>query len=403
MSIESILIVGGGLAGFTVAQNLRTRGFTGTIEIIDPAGIPYDRPPLSKAYLLGEKDAAGIELAPESWFAEHRIGVVRATVRALETEPPGVELEDGRKLHADTLVLATGGSARPLPVAGGELDSVLVLRNRADADTLRDKLAPGIRLAIVGAGLIGAEVASSALALGAGVTLIDPVETPLVPAVGAQLAQRLHAMHAGAGISVVHGAPVAIAKTDTGHTLQLADGRVIECDEVLVGIGIIPNTALAQAAGLDTQDGVLVDEYQRTSNPRIYAVGDMARTRSADGTLKRRGEHWEYAMNTGATAAAAILDQEPPVHGASWFWSDRHGSHVEGVGDMNAEGTTVLRMNQGQPVAAFNLAADGRMLGAAAIDGGLMIRAARRIIDRGIVVAPEALADPEIPLKKLAR
>ncbi|MGB9035841.1 MAG: oxidoreductase C-terminal domain-containing protein, partial [Paeniglutamicibacter sp.] len=178
---------------------------------------------------------------------------------------------------------------------------------------------------------------------------------------------------------------------------------VLECDEVLVGIGIIPNTALAQGAGLATDNGVLVDEHQRTSHPRIYAVGDMARTRSVDGTLQRRGEHWEHAMNTGATAAAAILGQEPPVHGASWFWSDRHGTHVEGVGDMNAEGTTILRLKEGEPVAAFNVAADGRMLGAAAIDGGLMIRAARRIIDRGIIVPPEALADPEVPLKKLAR
>lgn len=403
MSIESILIVGGGLAGFTVAQNLRTRGFTGTIDIIDPAGIPYDRPPLSKAYLLGEKDAAGIELAPASWFTEHQVGLLRATVRALDTEQLGVELDDGRKLHADILVLATGGSARPLPVAGGDLDSVLVLRSRADADTLRGKLAPGIRLAIVGAGLIGAEVASSALALGATVTLIDPVETPLVPAVGPELARRLHAMHAGAGITVIHGTPAGIKRTGAVHRIELADGQVIECDEVLVGIGIIPNTALARAAGLATDNGVLVDEHQRTSNPRVFAVGDMARTRSADGTLLRRGEHWEYAMNTGATAAAAILGQEPPVHGASWFWSDRHGSHVEGVGDMNAQGTTILRLKEGEPVAAFNLAADGRMLGAAAIDGGLMIRAARRIIDRGIIVPPESLADPEVPLKKLAR
>ncbi|MBV1778036.1 FAD-dependent oxidoreductase [Paeniglutamicibacter sp. ABSL32-1] len=403
MSIESILIVGGGLAGFTVAQNLRARGYAGSLQIIDPAGIPYDRPPLSKGYLLGDKDAAAIELAPASWFAEHRIGLVPATVRALALEPLGVELEDGAVLQADRLVLATGGSARPLPIPGGELDSVLVLRDRQDADRLRASIAPGTRLAIVGAGLIGAEVASSALALGAEVTLIDPVETPLVPAVGPELARRLHAMHAGAGITVIHGTPAGITRTGTGHRIELADGRVIECDEVLVGIGITPNTALAEAAGLQTDNGVLVDENQRTSRPGVYAVGDMARTRRPDGTLARRGEHWEHAMNTGATAAAAILAQEPPVHGASWFWSDRHGTHVEGVGDMNADGTTILRIHDGEPVAAFRVAADGTMLGAAALDGGLTIKAARRIIDRGIIVPAEALADPGVPLRKLAR
>jgi 3-phenylpropionate/trans-cinnamate dioxygenase ferredoxin reductase subunit len=403
MSIESILVVGGGLAGFTVAQNLRSRGYAGKLQIIDPAGIPYDRPPLSKGYLLGDKDAAGIELAPESWFTEHGVGLIPATVRALELEPLGVELEGGERLHADRLVLATGGSARPLPIPGGDLDTVLVLRNREDADRLRAKIVPGVRLTIVGAGLIGAEVASSALRLGAEVTLVDPVDPPLVPAVGPELARRLHAMHADAGITVMHGSPVGIARTEGGHRLELADGRVVESDEVLVGIGIIPNTELAQGAGLETDNGVLVDANQRTSHPGVYAVGDMARTRNADGTLLRRGEHWEYAMNTGATAAAAILEQELPVHGASWFWSDRHGTHVEGVGDMNAEGTTILRMLNGEPVAAFRVASDGYMLGAAAIDGGLTIKAARRIIDKGIVVAAAALADPEVPLKKLAR
>ncbi|MFL4475386.1 NAD(P)/FAD-dependent oxidoreductase [Paeniglutamicibacter sp. MACA_103] len=403
MNIESILIVGGGLAGFTVAQNLRSRGYAGRLDIIDPAGTPYDRPPLSKGYLLGDKDAAGIELAPASWFAEHQVGLVAATVDALDLEPLGVELSDGRKLRADRLVLATGGSARPLPIPGGDLDSVLVLRNREDADRLRSKIVPGMRLAIVGAGLIGAEVASSARQLGAEVTLVDPVDPPLVPAVGPELARRLHAMHADAGITVIHGSPVGIARTQAGHRLELADGQVVESDEVLVGIGIIPNTELAQAAGLETDNGVLVDANQRTSHPGVYAVGDMARTRRPNGTLLRRGEHWEYAMNTGATAAAAILEQELPVHGASWFWSDRHGTHVEGVGAMNGEGTTILRISAGEPVAAFRIAGDGRMLGAAAIDGGLTIKAARRIIDRGIVVKASALADPDMPLKKLAR
>ncbi|KAA0976175.1 assimilatory nitrite reductase subunit [Paeniglutamicibacter gangotriensis] len=403
MSIESILVIGGGLAGFTVAQNLRARGYAGALGIIDPAGIPYDRPPLSKAYLLGQKDTAGIALAPAEWYAEHRVELIRSTVRKLDTEYLGVELADGRRVHADRLVLATGGSPRPLPIPGGDLETVLALRNKEDADVLREKITPGMRLVIVGAGLIGAEVASSARTLGAEVTLIDPVAPPLVPAVGQALARRLHAMHLDAGITLVHGTPVDISKTTHGHSLILDDGRSIDCDEVLVGIGIVPNTALAQAAGLETENGVLVDENQRTSNPLIYAVGDMARTRNPDGSLERRGEHWEYAMNTGATAAAAILEQELPVHGASWFWSDRHGTHVEGVGDMNGVGATVLRLAGEDPIAAFHLAEDGRMLGAASIDGGLTIRAARRIIDRGIIVPPESLADPGIALKKLAR
>ncbi|MDO5745643.1 MAG: oxidoreductase C-terminal domain-containing protein, partial [Micrococcaceae bacterium] len=189
----------------------------------------------------------------------------------------------------------------------------------------------------------------------------------------------------------------------SGHRLELTDGQVIECDEVLVGIGIRPNTALAQDAGLATENGVLVDTHQLTSHRDIYAVGDVARSRGKDGALLRRGEHWEHALNTGATAAASILGQELPAHGAPWFWSDRYGAHLEGTGDMNAPGPTILRLLEGEPVAAFKLSDDGRMLGAAAIDGGLTIRAARRIIDRGIIVDPAALADPAVPLRKLAR
>ena len=403
MNVESILIIGGGLSGFAVAQNLRNRGFDGSIGIIDPAGIPYDRPPLSKAYLLGTKDAEGIELAPRSWFAEHRVDIIPGTAAELLLEPLGVQLEDGSRVHADRLVLATGGSARPLPIEGGELESVLALRNRQDADLLRGKLRPGVHLAIVGAGLIGAEVASAALELGARVTLIDPIDPPLVPAVGPELARRLHDMHVTAEIDTIQGSPERISRLDGKHLIEMSDGRKITSDEVLVGIGIVPNSALAASAGLKTDNGVIVDRNQRTSHPHIYAVGDLARTQTAAGELLRRGEHWEHAMNTGATAAAALLGQELPLHGASWFWSDRHGVHVEGVGEMNAEGNTVLRLVDGVPVAAFRLDAGGHMLGAAAIDGGLTIRAARRIIDNRIVVDPAALADPSVPLKKLAR
>ncbi|MBG6084490.1 NAD(P)/FAD-dependent oxidoreductase [Zhihengliuella flava] len=406
MSLTSVTIVGGGLSGFTVAQELRARGFEGSVSIVDTDGLPYDRPPLSKRYLLGEASAEDLRFAAPAWFAEHQVDVVTASAARIQPDAGTVVLSDGRHLSADAVVLATGGAARRLPIPGGDLESVWQLRTRQDADRLRAALhqREGARLAIIGAGLIGAEVASSALALGAQVSLIDPIETPLAPAVGPDLARRLHAMHAERGVTTLTGVPTAITAHAAGHRIDLGEAGSLDADVVLVGIGIVPRTELAEAAGLDVDDGVLVNAAQRTSHPRVYAVGDVARTRTADGRLLRRAEHWEHAMHAGTTAAAALLGQEPPRHGASWFWSDRYGVHLEAVGDLSGPGSTVLRRDaDGAVAAAFRLAPDGGMAGAAAIDGGLTIRAARRIIDRGIPVDPDLLADPEVPVKRLAR
>lgn len=403
MALESVIIIGGGMAGFTTAKELRSRGFEGDVTIIDPEGLPYDRPPLSKDYLLGSRSSEQILFAGADWFEEQRITVVTGKAVSLRPDDGVVLLENGRELAADKIVLATGGAARRLDIPGGDLESILELRNRADADKLRGLLRPGVRLAIIGAGLIGAETASSALALGAEVTLIDPVDPPLVPAVGLTLAQRLHHMHAARGITVVTGVPLAITVDEAGHRIEMDDGEMITADQVLVGIGIVPETALAASAGLDIDNGTLVDGHQRTSHPNVYAAGDSSRTRLPDGTLLRRAEHWEHARNAGTTAAAALLGQDLPVHGASWFWSDRHGVHVEGVGSMLGEGTIVVREKDGVPMASFRLDSRGLMAGCAAIDGGLTVRAARRIIDRRIVVDPAKLADPAVDLKKLAR
>ncbi|ASN50862.1 NAD(P)/FAD-dependent oxidoreductase [Sinomonas sp. R1AF57] len=403
MSLLSVTIVGGGLAGFTTAKELRSRAFTGAITIVDPEGLPYDRPPLSKGYLLGARGAEAIQLSKAEWFAENRVDVVSGTVVELRPDQGEVVLEDGRTIAAAAIVLATGGAARRLPIPGGDLDSVLELRSREDADRLRAQLQPGTRLAVIGAGLIGAEVASSALRLGAEVTLIDPVDPPLAPAVGPELARRLHDMHAAEGIRVVTGLPTGITRDGGEHRVRLASGETVAADVVLAGIGIVPRMALAEAAGLAVDDGVLVDESQRTAHPRVYAVGDVARTRLPDGTLMPRAEHWEHAMNTGTTAAAALLGHERPEHGASWFWSDRHGVHVEGVGSMTAEGTTVLREVDGVPTVAFRIDPDGYLVGCAAVDGGTAVRAARRMIDRRIKADPADLANPAVSLRTLAR
>lgn len=428
MAVESVAIIGGGVAGFTVAQELRSRGFDGEITMLEPQGLPYDRPPLSKDYLLGIKTLEQIQFQPREWFVENRVTLIEAEAVAVEapgdgsgSAQPSVRLSNGDAVAADRVVLATGGNARKLPVPGGELTEVLELRTRADADRLRDSVSEGARVVVVGAGLIGAEAASTLLALGADVILVEPADPPLVPAVGPVLAEYLHAMHAEHGIDVIHAAPAHIELDGTElegaeWVVTLTDGTQLRADQILVGIGITPNTALAEAMRLEVNEGVVVDENQRTSDPAIFAVGDAARIRTDDGELLPRAEHWENAMHSGARAAAAILGQEIPHTDAPWFWSDRHGVHVEGVGALApqvAAGTEagvvdsaqyIHRFSEeGTPQATFLLNPDGTMAGCAAVDGGMTVRAARRIIDQGIIVPVDALADPSVPLRKFAR
>ncbi|APF41140.1 NAD(P)/FAD-dependent oxidoreductase [Neomicrococcus aestuarii] len=403
-SPQSVAIVGGGMGGFSTAHELRHRGYEGPITILDPFGAPYDRPPLSKDYFLQERSAEDIQLIKSEWYAEHNVTVLAEKAVSIHPNEGVVVTEADTKVPGEVIVLATGGVARKLHIPGNDLDTVLQLRTKEDADKLREAIAGGKRLTIIGAGLIGAEVASSALKHGASVTLIDPSETPLVPAVGETLAKRLHAMHTEKGVTVVRGIPTEIFVDQDGTNVRTEDGETYAGDVVLVGIGIIPLTDLAEDAGLEEDNGTLVDEAQRTTHPNVYAVGDSSRTRLRDGTLLRRAEHWEHAMNTGKTAAAAILGQDLPVHSAPWFWSDRHGVHVEGVGAMWTEhGETVIREVDGVPVAAFRLNENGELVGCAAIDDALAVRAARRIIDRKITVDPAQLADPTINLKKLAK
>jgi 3-phenylpropionate/trans-cinnamate dioxygenase ferredoxin reductase subunit len=411
-----IVIVGGGVAGFSAVQELRSRGYEGPLSVVSPEGLPYDRPPLSKGYLLGTEDAEKIQLAPASWYSEHDVAVVASRAAALELDGarPALTLDDGTRLAADRLLLATGGLPRPLAVPGGE--TALTLRSRADSDALRALLEPGTRLTIVGAGLIGAEVASAAASLGAEVTLVDPVETPLAPAVGEDLARRLHSMHAERGIRTVVGLPERIsdapqhAHDAARYLVCLSDGSAVPADVVLAAIGIAPDTALAEAAGLEVDDGVLVGPDGATSHPAVFAAGDAVRVRGPGGVVGvplRRAEHWEAAVRSGQAAAAGMLGDAPPEFGAPWFWSDRHGVHVEAVGTMDprrAPGArTVLRVADGVAAAAFLLAEDGHLLGCAAVDQPLVVRAARRIIDRGIIPDPERLADPSVDPRKLAR
>ncbi|MCX4091052.1 NAD(P)/FAD-dependent oxidoreductase [Nocardia sp. alder85J] len=426
----SVVVVGGGIAGVSTVAALRSGGFTGEITLVDAGEFPYDRPPLSKDFLAGSKSLAEIALQPPQWFDDNKIRLLtRTTAIALRAGAGEVELSGGGPVRADRVVLATGGRAARPPIPGGDSDRVHVLRTAEDAQRLRAALGPGIRLLVVGAGLIGAETASTAVDLGCEVTLVDPVSPPLAGVVGTEIAAWLHEMHTARGISLRRAGVAELRETAAGIEATFtapgpvaprtsftepdsavpqrlftgADSAVPQTfDAVVLGVGMVPDTALAAAAGLDIDRGILVDRRQVTSHPAVLAVGDPARVRDG-GVLLPRTEHWEAAQRDGQRAAATILGAPVPVDGIPWFWTDRHHRHVEAIGSMSGADRVVHRGVPGEsPFAAFGLR-DGRVIAAVAVDDSKAVRAARRLADGGIPVDPDRLADPGTDLRKLLR
>jgi NADPH-dependent 2,4-dienoyl-CoA reductase/sulfur reductase-like enzyme len=404
VTVGRVVVVGGGIAGVSTVAALRAGGFDGAVTLVDAGELPYDRPPLSKEYLSGARDLKQIALQPTEWYDTHAVSLLtRTTVSELRPDEGRVLLAGGGVLPADRVVLATGGRAARPPIPGADSPRVHVLRTVEDADRLRDGLVPDARLLVVGAGLIGAEVASTAVDLGCHVVLVDPVAPPLAAAVGHDVAHWLHDQHRARGIEVLQAGVESFTESGDGLMARFGDGHAPRSfDHVLLGVGMVPETRLATDAGLEVDRGVVVDPGHVTSNPAVLAVGDPARVRR-DGMLLPRTEHWEAAQHDGQRAAATILGLAPPAGTAAWFWTDRHHRHVEAVGHMGSAIGTVVRGAFGDPsFSVFGLDGD-RVVAAVAVDDPMAVRAARRLIDRGIAVDPQRLADPATDLRRLVR
>lgn len=403
-SRQRIVVVGGGIAGVATCAALRGGGFDGELVLLDAGAFPHDRPPLSKQYLSGEKDDEAIALQSAQWYEKQDIQLrTRTRVSRIDPDTMIVHTESG-DLGAERIVLAMGGQAARPPLPGADDDRVHVLRDIEDARRLRDCLRPGVRALVVGAGLIGAEVASTLVDLGSTVTLVDPVDLPLAGAVGAHLAAWMHGVHRARGIETRCAGVERFDATSDGLVATLTDGsEPVVADIVILGVGMVPNDRLASEAGLDVDRGVIVDDCQQTSHAGIYAVGDVARRRGSDGLLLPRVEHWEAAQHDAARVAAHMLGHQPPPAGAAWFWTDRHGRHIEVVGSLAGPHELVWRGSAGdRPFAVFAL--DGsRMVGALAVDDTKIARAARRLIDQRIRVDRAALADPAYEPRKLLK
>jgi 3-phenylpropionate/trans-cinnamate dioxygenase ferredoxin reductase subunit len=345
MTKDAFIIVGASLAGAKAAESLRTEGFDGRIVLIgEEPSLPYERPPLSKDFLRGETDRAGTHVHDEAFYSEREIEL-RTSTRAeeLDTSKREVILAGGERLRFDRLLLATGAAVRRLPVEGAELDGVHYLRSVEDSEALRERLQPGSRITVVGAGWIGAEVAASARQRGAEVTLIDPQEVPLQRVLGKAAGGVYRDLHAENGVDLRLGEGVeSFEGRGRVERVRTSSGESIETDTVVVGVGVTPRTELAERAGLEVDNGVVVDGRLETSVAGIFAAGDVANHRHPQfGPL--RVEHWANALNQGLAAGTAMLGAEEPYARVPYFFSDQYDVGMEYSGYASADDEVVFR------------------------------------------------------------
>jgi NADPH-dependent 2,4-dienoyl-CoA reductase/sulfur reductase-like enzyme len=333
MEDRGVLIVGGGLAAQRCAETLRRRGYDGPVRMAcAEAEPPYDRPPLSKELLAGALGEEAIAYRPAWWYEEKQVELLLGSrAEALDPSERTVRLSSGTVLPFERLLIATGSAARGLPFLEG-FANVHALRTLADARRLREELAPGARLAIVGAGFIGQEVAATARSLGVEVTMIEALQEPLEPILGPELGRWFAGLHLDEGVRVRTGAMLEGARGDGRvEELVLADGQRLACDAVVVGVGTVPATAWLRGSGLDVA-GVRTDTSARTSLPGIFAAGDASVPFDPRFGVHARTEHWDAAAWQGAAAARAMVGEYPGMPPLPSFWSDQYGLRIQYVG-----------------------------------------------------------------------
>lgn len=403
---RTIVVVGAGLAGAKTVEALRDKGFDGSLTLVGAeTHLPYERPPLSKGYLKGDDERDSFEVHDRAWYDEHDV-VLRLgeTVTALDLDA-GTVTTDAGELPFDAVVLATGSEPRRLDLPGADLDGLLTLRTVDDSDRLRDAFTDGARVVVVGGGWIGLETAAAARERGAEVTVLLPEDVPLERVLGAELGGMVAALHREHGVDLRTGVQVTgFRGAGRVDGVELGDGAVVPADVVVLGVGAAPRTALAEAAGLAVDGGVLVDAALRTSDPRVLAVGDIAAQDHPTLGGRVRVEHWATALNQPATAAATLLGQDAAYDELPYFFSDQYDLGMEYLGSADpASDELVVRGDlDGRELIAFWLR-DGRVVAGANVNVWDVVDDVKALIRSGAPVDPVRLADPDVPLSELAR
>lgn len=405
MSTQStFVVVGASLAGAKAVEVLRAEGFDGRLVLVgEEPHRPYERPPLSKSYLRGEADPGKLYVHEKNFYAEHDIELRTETrIAAIDRASSEVVGADGERIAYDRLLLATGAAARRLRIPGTELDQVFYLRDLADADRLRTALADAGRVAVVGGGWIGAEVAATARDTGREVTMIHPDPAPLQRTLGPELGEIYRTLHADHGVELAMETSVAAFRGDSAvEEVVTTDGRTIAADVVVVGVGAVPRTELAQDAGLDVETGIVVDDHLRTSDERIFAAGDVASAWHPLLGRRVRVEHWANALNQGPAAARNMLGHQTAYDRLPYFYSDQYDVGMEYIGYATHWDRVVFR---GDPASREFIAfwiAQERVVAAMNVNVWDVVEPMRRVIASKQPVDDACLADLDLPIDEL--
>ena len=408
MSGNAYVIAGAGLAGAKAAETLRAEGFDGPVVLIgDEEERPYERPPLSKDYLVGKAERETIYVHPENWYADNKVELrLGSPVTAIDRAARQVTLADGSSVGYAKLLLATGSSPRLLTVPGADADGVLYLRRAADSDQIKTVLASASRIAVIGAGWIGLEATAAARMAGVEVTICETAGLPLLRVLGPEVAPVFADLHRAHGVDLRFGVQVEEITTAGGRVsgVRLADGGHIEADAVIVGVGIVPNVQLAETAGLEVSNGIVVDAALRSSDPDIFAAGDVASAYHPVLGRHIRVEHWANALNQPQAAARAMLGQDVSYDKVPYFYTDQYDLGMEYSGYVEPGGydQVVFRGDKDRREFVAFWLSGGRVLAGMNVNVWDVNDAVQDLVRGGQTVDPAKLADPGIPLDQVA-
>jgi len=402
---DGCVVVGTGQAGFEVAASLREAGYEEPIALVgEEPHLPYQRPPLSKGFVLDTQGMDEVELRPDAFYRDHRIDLVPGErVTAIDRAARRVRLASGGELAFQSLVLAVGAHNRGLPVDGAELDGVVYLRTLDESIALKQRLAASAQVVVIGGGFIGLEVAASACVLGKAVTVLEAQPRLMPRVVAPRISEFYRELHAAKGVTIVCEAAVAEIEGYGGRVraVRLSGGASYPADLVVVGIGVAPNVEVAQTAGLPVSNGIAVDEHLQTADPAIYAVGDCAEHPNAFAGRRVRLESVQNAADQARCVAASIAGRRAPYTALPWFWTDQFDVRLQMAGLSQGYDSIVTRGNPGTRKFSVFYFRGPQLVAVDSINRPADHIVARRLLSAHVGVTPEQAGDESVDLRKL--